>query len=99
MRFLNISGPGVAQDEDFCPNCHVLLDERHDYKTCPLCKYDTRQGVRQRRVQMRRRSHSTCSYGCPSPARLRRTSPLVLEHRYYIAGSRGPGTGDPTCWA
>jgi ribosomal protein S27AE len=55
MRFLNISGPGVAQDEDFCPNCHVLLDERHDYKTCPLCKYDTRQGVRQRRVQMWRR--------------------------------------------
>jgi hypothetical protein len=24
MRFLAISGPGVAQDEDFCPNCHVL---------------------------------------------------------------------------
>jgi ribosomal protein S27AE len=55
MRFLNISGPGVAQDEDFCPNCHVLLDDRDDYKACPLCQYDTRQGVRQRRVQMRRR--------------------------------------------
>ncbi len=55
MRFLNISGPGVAKDEDFCPNCHVLLDDQDDYKACPLCHYNTRQDVRQRRVQIRRR--------------------------------------------
>jgi hypothetical protein len=34
MRFLTISGPGVAQDEDFCPNCHVIMDERDGYKVC-----------------------------------------------------------------
>jgi ribosomal protein S27AE len=55
MRFLNISGPGVAKDEDFCPNCHLLMDERDDYKVCPICKYDTRQGARQHRIQRRRR--------------------------------------------
>jgi ribosomal protein S27AE len=53
MRFLNISGPGVAADEDFCPNCHVLLDQRADAKICPLCHYDTRQ-PRQRRLKLRR---------------------------------------------
>ncbi len=28
MRFLKISGPGVANDEEFCPNCHVMLEEQ-----------------------------------------------------------------------
>jgi hypothetical protein len=55
MRFLNISGPGVAQDEDFCPNCHVLMDNREEYKRCPLCKHDTRQEARQQRIRLRRR--------------------------------------------
>jgi uncharacterized Zn finger protein (UPF0148 family) len=54
MRFLKISGPGVAPDEDFCPNCHVLLDERDGYKVCPLCHYDTRQEARQQRTRRRR---------------------------------------------
>jgi ribosomal protein S27AE len=54
MRFLKISGPGVAQDEDFCPNCQVLLDERDDHKVCPLCKFDTRQSVQRRRLRLRR---------------------------------------------
>jgi hypothetical protein len=54
MRFLTISGPGVAQDEDFCPTCHVLLDERDGYKVCPLCQHDTRQQARQRRIRLRR---------------------------------------------
>jgi hypothetical protein len=54
MRFLTISGPGVAQDEDFCPNCHTLLDGRDGYKICPLCRYDTRQGGTQRRIRLRR---------------------------------------------
>jgi ribosomal protein S27AE len=54
MRFLKISGPGVAPDEDFCPNCHVLLDERDDYKVCTLCQYDTRQETRPRRIRLRR---------------------------------------------
>lgn len=55
MRFLNISGPGVARDEDYCPNCHVLLDDRADYKACPLCKHETRRGGQQRRVQVQQR--------------------------------------------
>jgi len=54
MRFLRISGPGVAQDEDFCPNCHVIMDERDSYKVCPLCQHDTRQGGTQRRIRFRR---------------------------------------------
>jgi ribosomal protein S27AE len=54
MRFLKISGPGVAQDEDFCPNCHVLLDDRGDYKICSFCHHDTRQETRQRRIRIRR---------------------------------------------
>jgi uncharacterized Zn finger protein (UPF0148 family) len=54
MRFLTISGPGVAQDADFCPNCHVILDEREGHKVCPLCHYDTRQEARQRRIRRRR---------------------------------------------
>jgi hypothetical protein len=54
MRFLTINGPGVAQDEDFCPNCHALMDDRDDYKVCPLCQHDTRQGGTQRRLRLRR---------------------------------------------
>jgi hypothetical protein len=54
MRYLNIEGPGVATDEDFCPNCHVLLDERDGYKVCRLCRYDTRQGARRQRIRVRR---------------------------------------------
>jgi ribosomal protein S27AE len=54
MRFLKISGPGVAQDEDFCPNCQVLLDDRDDYKVCPLCKLDTRQKARRQRLRLPR---------------------------------------------
>ena len=54
MRFLNISGPGVMKDDAFCPNCHVLLDERDGYKVCHLCKYDTRQAARQRPMRLRR---------------------------------------------
>jgi hypothetical protein len=54
MRFLKISGAGVANDEDFCPNCHVLLDERDDYKVCPFCQFETRPERRQQRVRLRR---------------------------------------------
>lgn len=54
MRFLNIQGPGIATDEDFCPNCHVLLEERYDYKVCPLCRYDTRRFGARRRTRVRR---------------------------------------------
>jgi uncharacterized Zn finger protein (UPF0148 family) len=54
MRFLTISGPGVAHDEDFCPNCHTLLEDRDGYKICPLCQHDTRQGAMQRWVRLRR---------------------------------------------
>jgi hypothetical protein len=54
MRFLTISGPGVAQDEDFCPNCHVIMDERDGYKVCPLCRHDIRPGGTQRRIRLRR---------------------------------------------
>jgi hypothetical protein len=54
MRFLNISGPGIATDEDFCPNCHVLLNQSDDQKICPVCLYHAsqhRQGRRMRRQQ------------------------------------------------
>jgi hypothetical protein len=54
MRFLNIDGPGIVNDEDFCPNCFVLLDAPEDCKVCRLCQYDTRQGVRRQRVRVRR---------------------------------------------
>jgi hypothetical protein len=54
MRFLNIDGPGIVQDEDVCPNCFVRLDAREGYKVCRLCQYETRQGVRRQRVQVRR---------------------------------------------
>jgi len=55
MRFLNISGPGVATDEEFCPHCHVMLEERDGYQVCRLCHYDTRQQTGQRRIRLRRR--------------------------------------------
>jgi ribosomal protein S27AE len=55
MRFLNISGPGVVNDEEFCPNCHVLLEDRDGYRACSLCHYDTRQQTRQGRIRVRRR--------------------------------------------
>lgn len=55
MRFLTISGPGVMSDETFCPNCHVLLDDRDGYKVCQLCHYDTRQPTPQRRGRRQRR--------------------------------------------
>jgi hypothetical protein len=54
MRFLNIDGPGIVKDEDFCPHCFVLLDEREGDKVCWLCQYETRQGVRRPRVRVRR---------------------------------------------
>ncbi len=31
MRFLNISGPAVTIDEEFCPHCFVRLDQRDGY--------------------------------------------------------------------
>ena len=56
MRFLNISGPGVATDEDFCPNCHVLLLEQHgDEKACPLCRYKAHQQGQRRRLRRQQR--------------------------------------------
>lgn len=55
MRFLSISGPGVATDEEFCPHCHVMLEEHDGYKSCRLCHYDTRQQSRQGRIRIRRR--------------------------------------------
>jgi hypothetical protein len=54
MRFLNIDGPGIVKDGDFCPNCFVLLDECEGYKVCRLCQYETRQGIRRQRVRVRR---------------------------------------------
>ncbi len=35
MRFLKISGPGVANDEEFCPHCHVMFKERDGFKGVP----------------------------------------------------------------
>jgi hypothetical protein len=55
MRFLNLTGPGVATDVDFCPNCHVLLDQYGDDKVCPLCRYEARPPGRQRRIRRQRR--------------------------------------------
>ena len=41
MRFLTISGPGGANDEECCPNCHVLLEEREAIKraVCVTMRY------------------------------------------------------------
>jgi uncharacterized Zn finger protein (UPF0148 family) len=55
MRFLNISGPGVATDEDFCPNCHVLLDQHDGDKACPLCRYESSQHGQRRRLRRKQR--------------------------------------------
>jgi len=55
MRFLNICGPGVATDEDFCPNCHMLLDQNNDQKVCPLCWYHASQTRQRRRVRRQQR--------------------------------------------
>ena len=52
MRFLNIHGPGVVIDGDFCPNCHVLLDPHDNGKACPMCHYEASQ-PRQRRRRRR----------------------------------------------
>jgi hypothetical protein len=54
MRFLTISGPGVATDEAFCPHCHMMLEEQDDSQVCRLCHDDTRQHTRQRRIRLRR---------------------------------------------
>ena len=51
MRFLTISGSGVAADEDFCPNCHVLLDQHDGDKACPLCRDEARQHGPRRRLR------------------------------------------------
>ncbi len=55
MRFLNISGPGVATDEDFCPHCHVLLDQYDGDKACPLCRYEASQHGQRRRLRRKQR--------------------------------------------
>ena len=55
MRFLNISGPGVATDDEFCPHCQVMLEDRDGSKVCGLCHFDTRQQTGQRRRRVRRR--------------------------------------------
>jgi ribosomal protein S27AE len=55
MRFLQISGPGVENDKEFCPHCQVRLEDREDYRVCRLCHYDTRQNAGQRRIRVRRR--------------------------------------------
>jgi hypothetical protein len=71
MRFLNISGLGIATDGDFCPNCHVLLDQREDYKACPLCRYGTRQhGQWRRNRRQRQRSAVALMNGESPPAAL-----------------------------
>jgi ribosomal protein S27AE len=54
MRFLSISGPGVATDEEFCPNCHVKLDQHEHGKACPLCHYEVRQLGQAQRLRRRR---------------------------------------------
>ena len=54
MRFLTISGPGVATDEEFCPNCHVQLDQNGRGKACSLCHYEVRQLGQSQRLRRRR---------------------------------------------
>ena len=56
MRFLSISGPGVATDEEFCPNCHVQLDQHDNGRACPLCHYQdqARQLGQPRRLRRQR---------------------------------------------
>jgi hypothetical protein len=55
MRFLTMSGPGVATDEAFCPHCHVRLEARDGYQVCGLCHVDIRQQAGQQRILVRRR--------------------------------------------
>jgi hypothetical protein len=69
MRVLNIDGPGLVQEEDFCPNCFVLLDEREGYKVCRLCPYETRQGIRRPRVRVRRSANEQETSGMTSFSR------------------------------
>jgi hypothetical protein len=57
MRFLNIDGPGIVKDEDFCPHGSVWLEKREGNKVCRVCQYETRQGVRGERVRLRREAH------------------------------------------
>ncbi len=66
MRFLNIDGPGIVQDEDVCPHCFVRLEERDGDKVCRLCPYDTRQGVRRQRVRVRREANEQETSGMTS---------------------------------
>ena len=54
MRLLDISGPGVANDEGFCPNCRVLVDQRDGGKACPLCRYEARRHRQRRRLTRKR---------------------------------------------
>jgi hypothetical protein len=72
MRSLNISGPGVATDEEFCPHGQVRLEERDGYQVCRLCRSDIRQLTGQRRVRLRRRSggHTCCPLGRLRPSGL-----------------------------
>ena len=86
MRFLAISGPGVAQDEDFCPNCHVLLDERDDYKVCPLCQHNTRRDGTQRRYGSGGRQLTfTCHTNAIPSSGV--SKPPVTRHWATVAGS------------
>jgi hypothetical protein len=55
MRFLNISGPGVATAEECCPHCRVSLEDWDGDNVCRLCHFDTRQQTGQRRLRVRRR--------------------------------------------
>jgi hypothetical protein len=55
MRFLNISGPGVETDDEFCPRCQVLLEDQNGSKVCRLCRHDTPQQTGQRCIRRRRR--------------------------------------------
>jgi uncharacterized Zn finger protein (UPF0148 family) len=54
MRFLHIAGPGIMQDDGFCPYCHVQLEEREGYQVCPLCAYDTRRRAGRRSLRRQR---------------------------------------------
>jgi hypothetical protein len=53
MRFLNISGPGVATDDEYCPHCHVRLEYWDSYQVCSLCHFDSRQQTAQPRLGLR----------------------------------------------
>jgi hypothetical protein len=80
MRFLNLSGPGIANDEEFCPHCHVMLEDRGGYQVCRLCHYDTRRSTRQRCIRLRRREGRPCPF------------PSEQAQRFGSVVSRGPHT-------